>query len=103
MSSYELNRAMHGVYIDKTRAMRFAGGDNSVLDDYDLSPEQREALAGRDFPRLWALDAHPIILFHLSAILNPREWYMTNVIPDIRGVPNHWYDYYRDAGADIPG
>ncbi len=100
MPSYELNRAMHGIHIDKGKAVRFAAGDNSVLDEYDLTEQEREALATRDFPRLWALNAHPMILFHLSAVLNPREWYMQNVVPNIKGVPNIWYDYYRDASGE---
>lgn len=100
MPSYELNRAIHGIYIDKEKASLFAAGDNSVLDSYALSPEERDALASRDFPKLWALNAHPMILFHLSAVLYPREWYMANVIPHIKGVPNHWYDFYRKTDAE---
>jgi len=37
--------------------------------------------------------------------MNPREWYMQNVIPKIRDVPNHWYDFYKDGYTDgaLPG
>jgi hypothetical protein len=94
MSSYELNRAIHCVYTDRDNAMAFRRGEYKVLDGFDLTAEEREALTGRDFPRLWALHVHPVLLFHLSAVLHPREWYMTEVVPKIQGVPNRWYDYY---------
>ena len=60
-----------------------------------LTEAERRALEDRDFPGLWALDVHPVLLFHLSAVLNPREWYIQEVVPKIRDVPNAWYDYYR--------
>ena len=50
-------------------------------------------------PRLVALHVHPVLLFHLSVVLNPREWYMKEVVPKIRGVPNRWYDYYAPGQA----
>ncbi len=99
LSVYELNKAVHAIYIDRARAIAFRDGDNTVLDGFDLTPEERAALAARDFPRLWALHVHPMILFHLSAVMNPREWYMQNVIPHIRDVPNCFYDYYKDQYA----
>lgn len=94
MSSYELNKAIHHVYIDRDLTMAFRDGDYSMLDAFDLTDDEREALTGRDFPALWAKDVHPVLLFHLSAVLNPREWYVDEVVPKIQGVPNSWYDYY---------
>lgn len=99
MSVYELNRAIHHVYIDRAKAIAFRDGDNSVLEPFDLSAEEHEALSKRDFPKLWALHTHPVLLFHLSAVLNPREWYIENVVPKIQGVPNVWYDYYPHTSA----
>lgn len=95
MSEYELNRAIHHIYTDRERTMAFRAGDYAELDAFELTVEERRALETRDFPRLWALDVHPILLFHLSAVLNPREWYIENVVPHIAGVPNKYYDYYR--------
>lgn len=99
MSVYELNRAIHHVYVDRDKTMAFRSGDMSVLDEFDLTPEERAALEGRDFPKLWALHTHPVLLFHLSAVLNPREWYIEHVVPKIQGVPNIWYDYYPHTDA----
>jgi hypothetical protein len=97
MSEYELNRAIHHVYADRARTMAFKAGDFSVLEGFALTAEERRALEERDFPKLWALDVHPVLLFHLSAVLNPREWYLEHVVPKIKGVPNKYYDYYREG------
>jgi hypothetical protein len=102
MSVYELNRAIHHVYIDRDKAIAFRGGDNTVLEPFDLSDEERDALSNRDFPKLWALHTHPVLLFHLSAVLNPREWYIENVVPKIQGVPNIWYDYSPHTDHSTP-
>jgi hypothetical protein len=98
MSEYELNRAIHHIYVDRALTKAFGAGDTSMLGDFDLTAEERKALAERDFPALWRLDAHPVLLFHLSAVLNPREWYLENVVPNIKGVPNKYYDYYGPPG-----
>jgi|SRR6185312_13400706 hypothetical protein len=95
MSVYELNRAIHHIYIDRERTYAFRREDYAVLERFDLTSEERQALTGRDFPKLWSLHVHPVLLFHLSAVLNPREWYIQNVVPKIQGVPNMWYDYYE--------
>ena len=99
MSDYELNRAIHHIYTNREPAMEFRGGSHTVLDRFDLTGEERAALEARDFPKLWALHVHPVLLFHLSAVLNPREWYLENVVPKIKDVPNKFYDYYHPRGA----
>ena len=42
------------------------------------------------------LGVHPVLLFHLSAILYPRDKYVQEVVPKLDGVPNAFYDYYFD-------
>ena len=103
MSEYELNRAIHHVYTDRERTQAFRSGDFRALAPFDLSAAERAALEGRDFPALWALDVHPVMLFHLSAVLNPREWYLANVVPNIAGVPNKYYDFYGRRDAEAAG
>jgi hypothetical protein len=97
MSEYELNRAIHHVYTDRERCAAFRDGEFHELNAFELTSEERTALETRDFPALWALNVHPVLLFHLSAVLNPREWYLQNVVPKIEGVPNKYYDYYKLA------
>lgn len=99
MSDYELNRVVHHIYTDRVRTIAFRAGDYSELDQFDLTRDERDALTGRDFPRLWSLHVHPVLLFHLSAVLYPREWYLQEVVPRIQGVPNKWYDYYAPASS----
>jgi hypothetical protein len=99
MSEYDLNRAIHHIYTDKDRTAAFRDGDCAVLDEFTLTAEERTALETRNFPKLWALDVHPVVLFHLSAVLNPREWYLKNVVPNIVGIPNKYYDYYSAPGV----
>jgi hypothetical protein len=101
MSEYDLNRAIHHIYTDRDRTAAFRAGDNSALDAFVLTSAERTALETRDFPALWALDVHPVVLFHLSAVLNPREWYLKNVVPNIAGVPNKYYDFYS-VPAEAP-
>ena len=103
MSDYELNRAIHHIYTDRERTAAFRQGDYAGLDHFALAPEERRALESRDFPQLWALNVHPVLLFHRSAVLNPREWYLQNVVPKIKGVPNRFYDYYHPRGDAEPG
>ncbi len=95
MSEYELNRAIHHVYTDRERTIAFRKGDHAALAEFDLTPEEREALSSQNFPKLWSLNVHPVLLFHLSAVLNPREWYLENVVPRIQDVPNKYYDFYH--------
>ncbi len=99
MSVYELNRAIHTIYIIRENTIAFRDGDVAMLQPFDLTPEEYTAVVERDFPKLWSLHVHPIILFHFSAVLNPRDWYMQNVAPKIDGVPNQFYDYYLKAEA----
>lgn len=94
MSEYELNRCIHHVYTDRDRTAAFRGCDFGALDAFGLSTEERAALEGHDFPKLWSLHVHPVLLFHLAAVLYPREWYLANVVPNIAGVPNKYYDFY---------
>jgi len=97
MSMHELNRAIHHIYTTRSQTMAFRSEDYSILDRFGLSSDERRALEARDFPRLWALNVHPVLLFHFSAVLYPRDWYLQEVVPRIKGIPNHWYDYYADA------
>ena len=102
MSVYDLNRAIHTVYIHRENTVAFRESKFEVLDQFDLTTEERTALEQRDFVKLWSLHVHPVILFHLSAVLNPREWYIQNVVPKIAGVPNQFYDFYLPAAGAEP-
>ena len=80
--------------------MAARAGDFSLLDHYDLTPEERTAIEQKDLVKLYRLGAHPILIFHFSAVLNPRETYIREVVPKIQDVPNPFYDYYRRRRDD---
>lgn len=96
----DLCRVIHRIVGDRDLAMRFRDGalaadELAGIGGDDLAADEAAALAERDLPRLYALGAHPILLFHLSAIAFPRSHYITNVVPALAGVANPYYDYYR--------
>ena len=95
MSLYGLCKALHAVYINRDATMAFRAGDVSMLDGLDLTAEERTAIEAKDLVALYRLGAHPILVFHFSAVLNPRETYVREVVPNIQGVPNPFYDYYK--------
>ena len=97
LSTYPLNKAIHRLYIDRASALAFKNGDLSVLDEFDLTEEEREAVVNHDFVALWRMHVHPVLLFHLAAVLYPREWYVNNVAPRLKGIPNAWGEYYSPA------
>jgi len=104
----DLTRALHAMLLDRDRMLAYAGGDDSVLPD-GLGPAERAALARRDMADLYRLGAHPLVVFHLSAILYPRSHYIRNVVPEIQAAANPFYDYYagrhdsRGCSALAPG
>jgi len=95
MSVYGLCKALHQIYIDREATLAARAGDFRMLDGLDLTPQERAAIETKDLVALYRLGAHPILLFHFSAVLNPRETYIREVVPKIQDVPNAFYDYYR--------
>lgn len=98
MSIYQVCKALHHIYINRESTMAARAGDFSLLDRYELTPEERAAIEQKDLVKLYGLGAHPILLFHFSAVLNPRETYIKEVVPKIQNVANPFYDYYRRRG-----
>jgi hypothetical protein len=95
VTRYQLCKALHTIYVERDATMALRAGDFSLLDRFDLEPEERAAIESKDLVELYRLGAHPVLLFHFSAVLNPRETYVREVVPRLQGVPNPFYDYYR--------
>jgi hypothetical protein len=91
---YRLCKAVHHLYIDRAATMAIRAGDFTVLDRFDLTPEQRHAIEAKDLVALYRLGVHPLLLFHLSSVLNPRETYIREIVPQLKGLSNPFYDYY---------
>lgn len=54
---------------DRELRERFRSDEASVLDRYDLAPEERAAIESRDFKRLYTLGVHPYSLGQLSRLI----------------------------------
>jgi hypothetical protein len=96
---YDVCKALHAIYIDRECTLAARAGDFACLAAFDLSAEERAAIERKDLVSLYRLGAHPILLFHFSAVLNPRETYVREVVPHIQDVENPFYDYYRLRSA----
>ncbi len=92
---HDLCLAIYEVVLDRAKALRYRDGDASVFDGYGLEPAARDALAAHDLAGLYRLGVHPLLVFHLSAIVFGRAHYVKHVVPAIQGVVNPFYDYYR--------
>lgn len=102
LGPHGLTQALHVMMLDRDRMMAFREGDDSVLPD-GLGADERQALTGRDMASLYRLGVHPLLVFHLSAVLYPREHYVRTVVPKIQGAANPFYDYYtRRCPAEEP-
>lgn len=100
---YRLCKAVHHIYRHRETAMAFRDGDTSLLDQFNLVPEEREALVNHDFVALYRLGVHPVLVYHLSVVVNPREAYVKEIVPQLQGVPNPFTDYYTAVQRRIPG
>jgi hypothetical protein len=59
-------------YVD--RWLREGGGPEAATDDRVLTEEERAAFAARDFEVLYALGAHPYLLWHFTEAVHAHEF-----------------------------
>jgi protocatechuate 4,5-dioxygenase alpha chain len=55
---------------DRGLREQFKADETSVLDRYDLKPEERQAILDRDFKALYELGVHPYLLGQLSRLIH---------------------------------
>ncbi len=91
---YNLCKAVHAIYVQRDKALAYRDGDMRVLDPFTLTAEQRQALESKDLVTLFRLGVHPVLLYHLSVVLNSREAFVREIAPQLKGIPNPFYDYY---------
>jgi hypothetical protein len=63
MSLYQVNKVLREVSHDQHQAQRFLEDSASYLAGRDLTTEERRALVERDYAALYALGAHPFLLW----------------------------------------
>jgi hypothetical protein len=71
MSSYQLNRLLFDLKMNESVFQKAQADLNSVMNEYDLSTEEREALRSGDPRRLRQLGAHGMIALYILR-LNPE-------------------------------
>jgi hypothetical protein len=71
MSSYHLNRLLFDLKMSEPVLKRAQADLKSVMDEYDLSAEERAALSSGDPRRLRQLGAHGMIALYILR-LNPE-------------------------------
>lgn len=71
MSSYHLNRLLFDLRMNEETFKGALADLKQVMDRYDLSPEEREALSAGDPRRLRQLGAHGMLALYVMR-LNPE-------------------------------
>ena len=69
MSLYSAQKLLFHLNRDAAVQKRFREDLSSLLDDYDLSPEEREAFVAGDIGKLYVLGANGQLLMHFAALL----------------------------------
>ena len=83
MSKYLMNKLIHLVNMDESAEKEYVRDPRGFVEQWEKSqrlkliPEEREALATKDYGRLYALGAHPFTLWSFTEAVwiheRPRE------------------------------
>ena len=83
MSKYLMNKLIHLVNMDEQAETEYAGKPREFVENWEktqklkLEPAEREALATKDYGKLYALGAHPFTLWSFTEAVwvheKPRE------------------------------
>ena len=72
MSKYLMNKLIHQVNMDKAAEREYASNPRAFVDKWEtgqklkFTTEEREALATKDYGKLYALGAHPFTLWSFT-------------------------------------
>jgi hypothetical protein len=73
MSLYHMQKFLFDINRDPTVQKRFLADRSAVLEGYDLTSEEREAIVAGDIGLLYVLGANGQLLMHYAALLG-MEW-----------------------------
>ncbi|MED4601173.1 hypothetical protein P9314_10705 [Paenibacillus validus] len=81
MNGYRINKFLFHLSQREEHQLLFLQGDANLFDDYDLEPEEREAILQCSVTRLHQEGVHPLLLMHLSLIhrMDIRELYRQGI------------------------
>ena len=72
-ATYRLNRFLYELKSDRMLQRRFFEERERCLAESDLAPEEREAIARVDLPRLVSLGAHPFLARGLYTMVDRHD------------------------------
>ena len=83
MSKYSMNKLIHLVNMNEEAEKEYVANPRAFVEKWEksqklkLQPEEREALATKDYGKLYALGAHPFMLWSFTEAVwiheRPRE------------------------------
>ncbi|MBV8392319.1 MAG: aromatic ring-opening dioxygenase subunit LigA [Alphaproteobacteria bacterium] len=73
MSLYQVQKLIYQLNRDPRTQAQFLGERDAVLDEYELTPEERRALSEPDIGLLYVLGVNGQLLMHFAA-LHKIEW-----------------------------
>lgn len=73
MSLYQVDKVLRQVAREESPRSSFQADPTVFLEDRDLTQEEREALIRFDYPTLYRLGAHPMLLLHFVRAIRPGD------------------------------
>jgi hypothetical protein len=100
MSKYLMNKLIHLVNMDEQAEEKYTANPREFVEKWEktqklkLAPEEREALATKDYGKLYALGAHPFTLWSFTEAVWVHEKGREELVADYKaqaakaGYPN---------------
>ena len=100
MSKYVMNKLIHYVNMNKEAEERYTAQPRAFVDEWEktqklkLEPQEREALATKDYGELYALGAHPFMLWSFTEAVWAQQVPRDELVADYKakavkaGYPN---------------
>src|SRR5574342_1283137 len=90
MSKYSMNKFIHHVNMNEAAEKEYKGAPRAYVEKWEkgeklkLADEEREALANRDYGKLYALGAHPFTLWSFTEAVWVHEKPRDDLIADYK-------------------
>jgi len=73
VSRYQVDKALREMVLDPSARERFLADPMGYLAGYELTDAERQALVGRDYGALYAMGAHPFLLWGWTTRVHPGD------------------------------
>jgi hypothetical protein len=90
MGKYLMNKLIHHVNMNEAAEKEYASNPRRFIENWEktqnlkLEPEEREALATKDYGKLYALGAHPFTLWSFTEAVWVREKPRDELVKDYK-------------------